>query len=38
MYNSSKKIMSRKLLYAITECRAIDTDHQAQELDWDADD
>lgn len=27
---STKEIMKRKLLYAITECRAIDTDHTVQ--------
>jgi hypothetical protein len=32
---SAKHILRDKLKYAINECRAIDTDHQAQNIDWD---
>lgn len=35
---SSEEVMRKKLLYAVTECRAIDTDHAAQTYDWDAED
>lgn len=31
-------VMREKLLYAITECTAIDGDHRAADLDWEADD
>jgi len=34
---SCLEVMRKKILYAITECRAIDTDHRAADLDWDAD-
>lgn len=35
---SSARVLREKLLYAITECTAIDTDHRAGDLDWDAED
>jgi hypothetical protein len=35
---SSAEVLKRKLLYAITECREIDTDHAAQNVDWDRED
>eukprot|EP01119_Soliformovum_irregulare_P023983 TRINITY_DN8500_c0_g1_i1.p1 TRINITY_DN8500_c0_g1~~TRINITY_DN8500_c0_g1_i1.p1 ORF type:complete len:1141 (-),score=425.00 TRINITY_DN8500_c0_g1_i1:16-3438(-) len=34
---SSDEVMKTKILYAINECREIDADHQAQNVDWDAD-
>mmetsp|Transcript_34570 Transcript_34570/g.56303 ORF Transcript_34570/g.56303 Transcript_34570/m.56303 type:complete len:817 (+) Transcript_34570:137-2587(+) len=34
---SSKDIMHKKLLYAINNCTAIDTDHMAQNVNWDED-
>jgi len=35
---SSLEVMKSKILYAINECREIDTDHVvAQNVDWDAD-
>jgi len=34
---SNKQSMQQKMLYAITECHAIDTDFAAQAIDWDAD-
>jgi len=35
---SSPAVMREKLLYAITNCMAIDGDFRAQDLDWDAED
>ncbi len=32
------EVMRKKLLYAVTECRAIDADHAAANVNWDADD
>ena len=32
------EVMREKLLYAITNCMAIDGDLRAQDLDWEADD
>jgi len=34
---SSPDIMKAKLLYAINNCHAIDTDHAAEAINWDAD-
>jgi len=34
---SATEILRKKLLYAITECRAIDTDHAVQNVNWDDD-
>ncbi len=35
---SSEQVMRERLLYAITNCRDIDTDFRATPVDWDADD
>lgn len=35
---SCKAVMRAKLLYAINNCRAIDADYDAENVDWDNDD
>jgi len=32
---TNKASMREKILYAITNCHSIDTDHAAQNVDWD---